>query len=95
MALSKETVQYVADLSRISLEPQELEKFSLQLQTILDFIDQLKEPDTAGVEPTSHILPVSNVFRDDVPSPCLPVEKTLANAPEKEGNFFVVPKVIE
>jgi len=95
MALSKETVQYVADLSRISLEPQELEKFSLQLQAILDFIDQLKEPDTAGVEPTSHILPVSNVFRDDVPSPCLPVEKTLANAPEKEGNFFVVPKVIE
>lgn len=95
MALSKETVQYVADLSRISLEPQELEKFSLQLQTILDFIDQLKEPDTAGVEPTSHILPVSNVFRDDMPAACLPVEKTLANAPEKEGNFFVVPKVIE
>lgn len=95
MALSKETVQYVADLSRISLEPQELEKFSLQLQAIIDFIDQLKEPDTAGVEPTSHILPVSNVFREDVPSACLPVEKTLANAPEKEGNFFVVPKVIE
>jgi len=95
MALSKETIQYVADLSRISLDPQELEKFSLQLQAILDFIDQLKEPDTTGVEPTSHILPVSNVFREDSPAPCLPIEKTLANAPEKEGNFFVVPNVIE
>jgi aspartyl-tRNA(Asn)/glutamyl-tRNA(Gln) amidotransferase subunit C len=95
MALSKETVQYVADLSRITLEPQELEKFSKQLETILEFIDQLKEADISGVAPTSHILPVSSVFREDTPRPCLPVSKTLANAPEKKDNFFVVPRVIE
>lgn len=95
MALSRETVHYVAQLSRIELQPQELEKLSSQLQAVLDFIDQLKEVDISGVEPTSHILPVSNIFREDTPSPCLPVSKTLDNAPEKEGNFFVVPKVIE
>jgi aspartyl-tRNA(Asn)/glutamyl-tRNA(Gln) amidotransferase subunit C len=95
MSLSKETVQYVADLSRLALAPQELEKLSRQLQAILDFIDQLKEVDISGVEPTSHILPVSNIFREDAPSPCLSIGETLANAPEKEGNFFVVPKVIE
>lgn len=95
MALSNETVQYVANLSRIELKPQELEKLSRQLQAILDFIDQLKELDISGVEPTSHILPLSNIFREDVPSPSLPIAKTLENAPEKEGNFFVVPKVIE
>jgi aspartyl-tRNA(Asn)/glutamyl-tRNA(Gln) amidotransferase subunit C len=95
MALSQETVQYVADLSRIELKPQELEKLARQLQAILDFIDQLKELDISGIAPTSHILPVNNVFREDTPSPCLPVNKTLANAPKKENNFFVVPKVIE
>jgi aspartyl-tRNA(Asn)/glutamyl-tRNA(Gln) amidotransferase subunit C len=95
MALSRETVQYVADLSRISLTGEELDKLSRQLQAILDFIDQLKEPDITGVEPTSHILPVSNVFREDTPTPCLPIDATLANAPEKEDGFFVVPKVIE
>ncbi|MGE5309242.1 MAG: Asp-tRNA(Asn)/Glu-tRNA(Gln) amidotransferase subunit GatC [Deltaproteobacteria bacterium] len=95
MALSKETVKYVAELSRMELEPQELEKLSRQLEAILDFIDQLKELDISAIEPTSHILPISNVFREDTAGNCLPVEKTLANAPEKEGNFFAVPKVIE
>jgi aspartyl-tRNA(Asn)/glutamyl-tRNA(Gln) amidotransferase subunit C len=95
MALSRETVQYVADLSRIELKPQELEKLARQLQAILDFIDQLKELNISGIEPTSHILPVSNVFREDTPSQGLPVNKALANAPEKDGNFFAVPKIIE
>jgi aspartyl-tRNA(Asn)/glutamyl-tRNA(Gln) amidotransferase subunit C len=95
MALSKETVQYVADLSRLELGPDELQKLSKQLQAILDFIDQLKELDISGIEPTSHILPLSNVFREDTPAACLPIEKTLANAPGKDGNFFVVPKVID
>jgi aspartyl-tRNA(Asn)/glutamyl-tRNA(Gln) amidotransferase subunit C len=95
MALSRETVQYVADLSRIELVPQELEKLARELQAILDFIDQLKDLDISGIAPTSHILPVNNVFRNDTPSPSLPIDKTLANAPDKEDNFFVVPRVIE
>jgi len=95
MALSRETLKYVADLSRIELTPQELEKLSLQLQTILGFIDQLSKADIAGIEPTSHILPLSNVLREDTPRESLSIEKTLANAPQKKDNFFVVPKVIE
>jgi aspartyl-tRNA(Asn)/glutamyl-tRNA(Gln) amidotransferase subunit C len=95
MSLSPDTFKYVADLSRIELTPQELEKLSLQLQTILGFIDQLSQANIAGIEPTSHILPLSNVLREDNPKGSLPIEETLANAPQKKDNFFVVPKVIE
>jgi aspartyl-tRNA(Asn)/glutamyl-tRNA(Gln) amidotransferase subunit C len=95
MALSQETLKYVADLSRIELAPQELEKLSQQLQTILGFIDQLSQADISGIEPTSHILQLNNVLREDSPKASLPIEKTLANAPQKKDSFFVVPKVIE
>ncbi len=95
MPLSQETLKYVADLSRIELTAQELEKLSLQLQTILGFIDQLSKADIYGIEPTSHILPISNVLREDEPKDSLPIEKTMANAPQKKDNFFAVPRVIE
>lgn len=95
MGLSPQTVQYVADLSRIELSAGELEKLSKQLESILAFIDQLKLLDISSTLPTSHILPVNNVLRDDVLRPSLTVDKTLANAPKKKGNFFLVPKVIE
>jgi aspartyl-tRNA(Asn)/glutamyl-tRNA(Gln) amidotransferase subunit C len=95
MPLSPETVKYVADLSRIELEPKEQEELSRQLQAILDFIDQLKLADISDIAATSHILPISNVLREDTPKESLPVETTLANSPQRKGNFFEVPKVIE
>jgi aspartyl-tRNA(Asn)/glutamyl-tRNA(Gln) amidotransferase subunit C len=95
MALSKETVEYVANLSRIELKPDELDKLSKQLESILGFIDKLSALDVKNIEPTSHILPVSNVLREDTPRTSLDIEKTLANAPQKEGRFFAVPKVVE
>ena len=95
MAITKETVDDVAHLSRIKLDPQELEKISGQLSSILDFIDKLKSVNTDNIAPTSHILPVSNVLRQDQPGVSLPAGKALENAPEKRDNFFVVPKVIE
>lgn len=95
MAISKETVEYVAHLARIQLEEHELEKLSAQLKSILDFIDQLKKLEVSNIKPTSHILPINNVLREDTRGESLAVEKTLMNAPRKEGNFFVVPKVIE
>jgi aspartyl-tRNA(Asn)/glutamyl-tRNA(Gln) amidotransferase subunit C len=95
MSLSKETVKYVADLSRIELQAEELEKLSKQLQAILDFIDKLSEIDTKDIPATSHILPISNVLREDKPIKSLSVDKALENAPAREGNFFVVPKIIE
>ncbi|MDD5595889.1 MAG: Asp-tRNA(Asn)/Glu-tRNA(Gln) amidotransferase subunit GatC [Candidatus Omnitrophica bacterium] len=93
--INKETVQYVAHLSRIELKEKELDLLSGQLKDILDFIDKLKEIDITNIAPTSHILPINNILREDVLKDSLPVEKTLANSPEQEGNFFVVPKVIE
>ncbi len=95
MAINKKTVQYVAHLSRIALTREELEKLSNQLQEILDFIDKLSKVDIKGIQPTSHILPINNIFRDDKTKESLPNEKTLENAPCKGDNFFVVPKVIE
>ena len=94
MAISKETVEYTAHLARIELEPQELDKLSRQLQDILGFIDKLSKADIKDIKPTSHILPVGNVLRPDVPRESLPVDKAHANAPAREGNFFVVPKII-
>lgn len=95
MAISKETVQYVADLARIQLTGKELEKLCQQLQDILGFIDKLNKVDTKNIEPTSHILPINNVLRDDILFESLPNEKALENAPQREGSFFGVPKVIE
>lgn len=95
MAIDKETIKYVAHLARIELKPKELEILSAQLKDILDFIDKLKPLDIKDISPTSHILPINNVLREDVPCPSLSIEKVLANAPKREGNFFGVPKVIE
>ena len=95
MPISQNTIQYVADLARIRLEPRELEHLSQQLQDILDFIDTLKKLDVEKINPTNHILPLSNVLREDTPSTSLIPSKVLQNAPLKEGNFFIVPKIIE
>jgi len=95
MAISQETVKYTANLARIDLEAGELEKLSRQLQDILDFIDKLRKADIENTSPTSHILPLNNVLREDIPGESLPGEKALENAPAQEDGFFVVPKVIE
>ncbi|MDP2905778.1 MAG: Asp-tRNA(Asn)/Glu-tRNA(Gln) amidotransferase subunit GatC [Candidatus Omnitrophota bacterium] len=95
MALDDKTVEYVARLARIELQPRELEKLSRQLQGILDFIDKLNRADIRGVSPTSHVLAVNNVFREDIGRQSLATEKVLENAPRKQGDFYVVPKVIE
>lgn len=95
MAINKDAVEYVAHLARIKLKPKELEKLSEQLKDILGFIDKLDKVDTKNVNPTSHILPLNNILREDVPVESLPSEKALGNAPHREENFFVVPKIIE
>ncbi len=95
MAITQDTVKYVAHLARIDLKPKELEKLSQQLQEILGFIDKLKRVDIKEIAPTSHILPINNVLRDDKPGESLSSDKALDNAPQRQGNFFSVPKVIE
>ncbi|MBI3605955.1 MAG: Asp-tRNA(Asn)/Glu-tRNA(Gln) amidotransferase subunit GatC [Nitrospirae bacterium] len=71
------------------------EKLASQLEQILNYVNQLNELDTKGVEPTSHAVLTENVFREDRLFPSLPVEAALQNAPQQEKGFFKVPKVIE
>jgi aspartyl-tRNA(Asn)/glutamyl-tRNA(Gln) amidotransferase subunit C len=66
-----------------------------QLDAILSYIDKLRELDTADVEPTSHAIPMTNVMRDDEPRPSFPNEAMLSNAPDRDGDFFRVPRIIE
>ena len=94
--IDKDTVRRVAFLSRLSLDEKEFELYSGQLATILSYIDKLNEVDTKDTPPTSHVLTtLVNVDRPDVLKKSLDVEKALSNAPEKEGDFFKIPKVIE
>ncbi len=93
--ISREDVLHVARLARLELSEPELEKMREQLNSILTYIDRLKELDVAGVEPTSHAVPMVNVMRDDVVVPSFPREEMLANAPDRVGDFFRVPRIIE
>ncbi|MBI3609667.1 MAG: Asp-tRNA(Asn)/Glu-tRNA(Gln) amidotransferase subunit GatC [Nitrospirae bacterium] len=95
MKLSKEEVEHVAKLARLAVSEEEKEAFSRQLSEILTYVGKLNELDTSKVEPTSHVLDLSNIFRDDVVRESLPPADVLANAPDRENNHFRVPKIIE
>jgi len=95
MQISQDIVKQVAHLARIDLTPKELESLSWQLQDILKFIDKLQKIETKDITPTSHILPIENVLREDSVGQSLSAKEALKNAGQREGDFFVVPKIIE
>ena len=95
MAVTIEDVRKVAHLARLSFSPEEEARLAEDLSRILEYAQKLNELDTEGVPPTSHVLPIHNVFREDVVTPSLPQDKLLANAPSRWRGFFRVPKVIE
>jgi len=95
MQISRADVVPIADLSRLLLTEEEQETFELQLNSILDYVEKLNEIDTSGIEPTSHVLPLSNVFREDTPKPTLSVGDALLNAPDPSDGFYRVPKIID
>ena len=95
MKLKKEEVEYVARLARIAIGEDEKEIFSRQLSDILTYITKLNELDTSNVDPTSHVLDLSNVLRDDVVREGLSPEDALGNAPDSVDKVFRVPKIIE
>ena len=94
MKISKDDVIYVADLARIDLSDAAIEQFADQIGDILDYVDLLKQVPTEGVAPTSHAISLTNAFRDDTVSGPSDPDLSLANAPEDEDGFFIVPKVI-
>lgn len=95
MPVSREDVEYVAKLARIELTDEEKDTLASQLSSILGHIEKLNELDTDEVEPTFHVLDVRNVFREDEVRPSLPTGEIMKNAPERDGDFFRVPKIIE
>lgn len=88
-------VTYVAHLARLSLSPQEAQKFGPQLENVLGYIEKLKEVDVSGIEPTAHAIPLLNVTRPDEIRPCMSHEDALRNAPAQANGLFIVPKVVE
>ena len=88
-------IEHVALLARLKLSDDEKKLFSKQVGSIIDYIDKLDKLSTSEIEPTAHVLPIKNVFREDKLKPSLPREKALQNAPGKNNNFFRVPKIIE
>jgi aspartyl-tRNA(Asn)/glutamyl-tRNA(Gln) amidotransferase subunit C len=93
--IDKSQVKKVAKLARLELNEAEIEEFAGQLNAIIDYVERMNTLNTDGVEPLAHCLPVSNVFREDIIKESLGTEKTLANAPEQDGQFFKVPKILE
>jgi aspartyl-tRNA(Asn)/glutamyl-tRNA(Gln) amidotransferase subunit C len=95
MSISGKDVEHVANLARLELSIEEKERFAGQLNAILKYAEKLNELDTQNVEPTSHVLALANVMREDTVRPSWPIEKVLSNAPDEEDGQFKVPAVLE
>ena len=94
MAITDQDVLHVAKLARLSLSPEEVRLYRDQLGRILGLMAELGELDFASVEPTSHVLELSNVLRPDNPKPFEAASEILENAPARKGDYFKVPKVL-
>lgn len=95
MKLTKEDIDSVAYLSRLELSEEEKDKITGHINKLLDNFQTLQELNTDDVEPTSHVIPVYNVFRKDEIRPSLPMEDAIANGPQTADGCFVVPRIVE
>ncbi len=95
MAEREINVEYVAQLARLELSPEEARKIGAQLGQVLGYIEKLKEVDINGVEPTAHAFPLVNVTRVDEVRPSMTNEEALRNAPSHANGLFIVPKIVE
>jgi aspartyl-tRNA(Asn)/glutamyl-tRNA(Gln) amidotransferase subunit C len=92
--ITPDQVRHVARLARLAMDEDQLRRLTPQLESILEYVAKIGEVDVAGVEPMAHATPLHNVLRDDTKAEPLPLEQVLANAPETDGPFFKVPKII-
>ena len=93
--VSIEDVKHVAKLAHLRYEDSELASFSKQLEGMIEFVAKLKDVNTEGIEPTSSVLPIENIFREDEVKTSFSQEKALSNAPEKELGHYKIPKMME
>lgn len=89
------SIDHLSRLARLALTEEEQSRYGNQLDNILHYVEKLNELDTAGIEPTSHVITISNVMREDIVRPSLDREDALMNAPDKTDAFYRVPKIIE
>ena len=95
MSLTAEQVHWVANLARLELSDAQLAAMTTQLGRILEYVGQLQQLDTDGIEPMAHALDVTDIFRADEPRPSLSADEALANAPKRRGDFYAVPAVFD
>ena len=95
MSITVKDVEHVAKLARLELSEDEKERFTGQLNAILKYAEKLNELDTGNIAPTSHVLPLANVMREDENRPSSPIDKVMKNAPDEEDGSFRVPAVLE
>ncbi len=93
--ITRETVNYISGLARLHIDEAQAQRFTLDLEAILHYVEKLNAIDISDVKPTSHVLDMENVFRDDVIAPSLTQEQALAFSVEKLNGAYKVPKVIE
>ncbi|GAK10379.1 Asp-tRNA(Asn)/Glu-tRNA(Gln) amidotransferase subunit GatC [Geomicrobium sp. JCM 19038] len=93
--ITKEQVEHVADLARLSFTEAEIEEFTNQMSKVIDYAEVLNELDTENVEPTTHVMDVRNVLREDNVKPSLQREEALKNAPKQKDGQFEVPSVLD
>ncbi len=91
----KVSIEHLSRLARLALSDEEKTRLGAHLDSILSYVDKLNELDTSGVEPTSHVVSLATVVREDVPRDSLPREEALLNAPDRTDKFYRVPKIIE
>jgi len=94
-AITKADVAHVASLAHLTPDETAQERLVKELSEILAYMEKLNELDTSGIEPTMHALGMTNVFRDDMTGPSLDREAALANAPKTDGEYFLVPRILE
>ena len=95
MQLSKEDIGQIAHLARLELTDEETDKLTGHMNRIMEYFAELQKLDTEDVEPTSHVIPIENVLREDAARPSLPTAEIVANAPEERDGCFVVPRIVE
>jgi aspartyl-tRNA(Asn)/glutamyl-tRNA(Gln) amidotransferase subunit C len=93
--ITASTVRHIAMLGRLKLTDEEVAGFAPQLSAILEYVDQLKQVDVEGVEPTAHAVDIRNVLRADEVLPSIGIDKALSNAPRRKDSYFVAPKVLD
>ncbi len=94
-AISRQQIEHVASLARLELSADEAEAMTRDLGRILEYVETLEGLDTDGIEPTSHAIPLDTPVRADEPAPPMDPDAALSNAPDRDGDAFVVPKVLD